>query len=244
MKEHGVPGCQLRAGHADGAGGRHGIERAVGNLPVAGASFIFKKAIALSASFEGFQLGSVEGNGAHFQGGNEIFLDKIFPGGAACPADNNAGQCIHHVLVLHFVAEGLIGLQVTEHVYHLFFRIPGKTGIPGKLMAGQAAAMAEHIADCEMGTGIGIIHSELGNDFLNRIVKTEQALVTENGDSGRCKGFGTGTDGIQGICVCGHLAIHIFKAGRNRFIDSVPIIGNADGGNLITRYQFLRFLLD
>ena len=30
-------------------------------------------------------------------------------------------QGVHHVLVLHFITEGFVGFQITQHINHLFF---------------------------------------------------------------------------------------------------------------------------
>ena len=77
----------------------------------------------------------------------------------------------HQVLILHFVPERRIGLQIAQDADHIGFGIGIQPGIPGDLMAGQAAAVAEHIPYGQMRSGIGIVHFKFRYVLANRILQ-------------------------------------------------------------------------
>ena len=125
---------------------------------------------------------------SHAERREDTDTGELFPGLAADPLGNHAGDHVAEVLVLEGLADVAAGFQVAHRRQHLLPCAVG--GYPGPVMPRQSAVVGQQIDDSDPVGGDWIVQAEFRQVLAHRLEPIEPPLVSQHGKPRGREGLG------------------------------------------------------
>ena len=188
---------------------------------------IFGFGVAVGSLFNDFRVVIVVVGVFHAQRLEDLFLGKRVERFAADTGDDDTQQEVSGIGIEMFVARNEVQTILScYHGYRFFRCVEIITGFPRQIGQSEIVADTACMMD-QMPDGDGFfIHREFRYIFSDIVIERQLSLEKKNGDTGRRKLLGRGTDTEYSLRCVWHIMLQIGHAVAP-FVDELSVVDNA-----------------